>query len=112
MADVERHQSRAAMIRLFVAIALLACLLAANAVVTFRLWQSASYNGRQKASQTLIVWLLPVLGSMLVGAFLREPSNRTYATTEGGLGEMGVGDLWTNADLVGHGVTLSDADPS
>jgi cytochrome bd-type quinol oxidase subunit 2 len=41
-----------------------------NLAVTAAITISSAYNGRQKILQILIVWLFPVLGSVLIGLFM------------------------------------------
>lgn len=59
----------------------------ANLIVTVRLVRSSSYAPGQKIFQTIIVWLLPVLGSAWIGYMLREeavasPKPNPYANRD------------------------------
>ena len=48
--------------------------LALNIVTTIRLWRSDSYSKSQKIMQTIIIWLVPLLGVFIVILFLNtEP---------------------------------------
>jgi hypothetical protein len=44
-----------------------------------RVWRSDFYDGRQKAVQYALLWLLPIVGTVLVWMFLR--SERPTATS-------------------------------
>jgi H+/Cl- antiporter ClcA len=48
----------------------LSSLLLANIAVSVAVMRSHYYSGRQKLSQVLLVWLLPLLGALVVGVFL------------------------------------------
>ena len=43
-----------------------------NIYATVRLWRSDSFNQFQKTAQSVIVWLLPVVGAVMVIAFIKE----------------------------------------
>jgi len=47
-------------------------LVAANAVVSFQLSRSTSYDSTQKIGQIMMVWLIPVIGASLVWYFLHD----------------------------------------
>ena len=66
-----------------------AILVIANFVVSFRLFQSTSYSTNQKLGQTVIIWLIPVLGASLIWNFLHDERTLRHTT-----------DL---ADRIGHG---------
>ena len=52
-------------------LALLLGLGTGNLIVTILLLRAPDYDRSQKAIQTLLVWLLPVIGAVLVWQFLR-----------------------------------------
>lgn len=56
----------------YILISLLAYLLLFNTVTTFRLVRSDMYNPTQKVFQSLAVWLLPLLGSVIISHFLND----------------------------------------
>jgi hypothetical protein len=64
----------------------LAGALLAQALVTRRLWRSDLYEAPQKTAQTVLIWLLPVLGAAVVHAGLRqhEDVRRLPANQDGG----------------------------
>jgi hypothetical protein len=75
----------------------LAVALVAQALVTRRLWRSDLYEDRQKAAQTVLIWLLPVFGAAVVHAGLRQRDDvrRLAPNREGGEHEA----LWENAPV-------------
>ncbi len=54
---------------LIIAIVILASI---NAVVTLLVWRSNLYKRSQKINQTLLIWLLPVLGAVLCASVIWE----------------------------------------
>ena len=98
------------MSRLSFAIALIGLLVAVNFAVSYRVLRSSAYGVGQKVAQVAIVWLLPIIGLLLVWAFLREPSDSASLGTVDGLGTMGPLDLFTtNQDIVGGSSGVANA---
>jgi len=52
----------------------------ANAVCTYAVGQSDFYEGRQKAVQIALVWLVPIFGVLLVGGVLWSNYAKPSAT--------------------------------
>ena len=53
-----------------------------NFVATILVWRSGSYMKQQKRYQTLLVWLLPLIGALLCLIVMRETRRKaTPATT-------------------------------
>ena len=78
----------------------------ANLMVTTRVCRSGSYTPRQKVLQTLIVWLLPILGFVAVWAFVSQVSERHanhYPDRTGGEGSYTQGSGWVEGDGGGGG---------
>ena len=61
--------------------ALVVALIIANLAVSIALLRSAYYQPAQKLAQICIVWLLPALGALLIGAFLYSQRDRTMFNT-------------------------------
>jgi hypothetical protein len=55
-----------------VALVVAALVVASQTWVTVRLWRSALYSRGQKIGQSVLVWVLPVLGAAAVYAGLRQ----------------------------------------
>ena len=53
-----------------------------NFCATVKLWRSESYTLGQKIAQSLIIWLIPVLGTSLVLFLMRQESWHTEAHYE------------------------------
>ncbi len=59
----------------------LLALLAINAAVTVAIARSGYYEGRQLLAQAAIIWLVPVIGAVIVGVFLRvQRESSTFDT--------------------------------
>ena len=52
---------------------LFVCLL--NAYVTFRIWRKHEFDRFQKIGQSVIVWLLPILGAVGILVYIRTDEN-------------------------------------
>ncbi|XXX78436.1 hypothetical protein WMF30_06655 [Sorangium sp. So ce134] len=52
--------------------ATIAAAVVAQALITARLWRSELYSRKQKVAQAVLIWILPVVGSILVYAGLRQ----------------------------------------
>ena len=53
----------------------------ANTLVSLRLFQSSSYDTTQKLGQTVVIWLVPVIGVSLIWYFLKEPVSQPRRNT-------------------------------
>lgn len=66
-------------------VVLLAALGIASAAVSYAVAVSSCFSPRQKVAQILIVWLVPVVGSIVVGMFLVEQADASpLRTAQGG----------------------------
>ncbi|MBM3116622.1 hypothetical protein [Jeongeupia naejangsanensis] len=57
------------------AVAILLLFASLNALVSVAVCRSVLFDRMQKALQVLLIWLLPVIGAVLVGAFLVSQSS-------------------------------------
>jgi hypothetical protein len=69
-----------------------------NSIVSIAIGISAYYSGRQKGMQIVLVWALPVLGSVVFGLFLwlqrgNAPPTGYPSTTETPMDD--VGSIWS-----------------
>jgi hypothetical protein len=74
--------------------------LAVILVTTLRLWQSGYYDATQKAAQTALLWLLPLIGLVMVRSALAPPG---YLARGGNIGFFG--GVWLLVDpgnAIGH----------
>ena len=55
-----------------------------NLYVTYKLYKSDYYEKHQKIYQTLIIWLLPILGFLIVMYFLSEDDKITKGQNNSG----------------------------
>lgn len=44
--------------------------LAAQVLLTVRVWRSSAYDREQKLAQSRLIWLIPILGAVLVFALM------------------------------------------
>ena len=65
-----------------------------NVIVCLMVAKSDCYTRQQVWLQWAIVWLLPLLGAVLVGVFLRAQRAEPSATRKGGAAH----DNWQNAE--------------
>jgi cytochrome bd-type quinol oxidase subunit 2 len=66
-----------------------------NLAVSIAVASSAAYSGRQKIAQILIIWIVPVIGSVLFGLFMltqRGNAPRTGYPSESG---EDIGQIWS-----------------
>jgi hypothetical protein len=65
--------------------------------ITVRLWKSALYTPKQQIAQSVLIWMLPVAGAIVVYAGLRHEEDvpRLKPNPEGGQHES----LWGNSHL-------------
>lgn len=59
-----------------VLVALLAGVLGFQVWLTTRVWKSQLFDRSQKLMQSNLIWLLPIVGSMLVFSVLQEDESR------------------------------------
>ncbi|WP_437486877.1 hypothetical protein [Sorangium sp. So ce1014] len=60
--------------------ATIAAAILAQAVITARLWRSDLYSREHKLAQSVLIWILPVVGSILVYAGLRQDDDVSRPT--------------------------------
>ena len=68
----------------------IAILVAINIAVTVGVFRSRSYELRQKVLQTLIAWLVPVVGPLVVGMFLLDHRERAHQVPPDSGGDGGI----------------------
>ncbi|WP_345971127.1 hypothetical protein WCX72_04700 [Sulfurimonas sp. HSL1-6] len=56
----------------YIVISLIAYLLLFNTVSTFRLAKTEMYDSSQKVFQSLVIWLLPLIGAAIISHFLND----------------------------------------
>ena len=87
-----------------IAAAALTALVAANLLVSIILWRSPIPTRGQQVGQSLIIWLVPVLGFAVVWYFLCE-SRRTGGSSSGFVDNISVadGDVLRDHNSSDHG---------
>lgn len=80
--------------------AVAAAAILAQSFITVRLWRSDLYSRDQKIAQSVLIWILPVVGSIVVYAGLRQQDDvaRLAPNPENGEHES----LWGANDLDRH----------
>ncbi|WP_437968794.1 hypothetical protein WMF04_05635 [Sorangium sp. So ce260] len=58
----------------------LAAVILAQAFVTERLWRSEMYSRDHKLAQSVLIWLLPIVGAIVVYAGLRQDDDVSRPT--------------------------------
>ena len=66
----------------------------APSFITMRLWKSELYSRNQKLVQGVMIWMLPVVGSVIVYAGLRQHDDVSQLKPNSENGEHE--SLWTN----------------
>lgn len=59
----------------------LALIAAIQVWLTIRVWKSPSYERGQKALQTKLIWLLPIVGAVLVYSLMPEEEDTSKSRT-------------------------------
>lgn len=60
----------------------LAVLVAIQTWLTIRVWKSKSYERSQKALQTKLIWLLPIVGAVLVFSLMPPEEEDSKSRTQ------------------------------
>ena len=66
----------------------------AQSFITVRLWKSDLYSRDQKLAQSMMIWILPVVGSIVVYVGLRQHDDVSQLKPNSENGEHE--SLWTN----------------
>ncbi len=72
-----------------------AAALLAQSFITVRLWESDLYSRDQKLAQSIMIWILPIVGSIVVYAGLRQHNDVSQLKPNSENGEHE--SLWTNS---------------
>ncbi len=81
-------------------ISLAVALLAINGCVTFWVARSAFLERRQQLAQTVLVWLLPLIGAVAIALFLFSNREHTQQRSHHVRNEN---DQWDGSDGLNHG---------
>jgi cytochrome bd-type quinol oxidase subunit 2 len=66
-----------------------------NLVVSIAVASSAAYSGRQKIVQILIIWIAPVIGSVLFGLFMLTQRGNASRTGYPSESSVDIGQIWS-----------------
>ena len=64
-------------------ILLLAAIVAYQVRTTLRVWRSNAFDRPQKVAQSRLIWMLPLIGAVIVGAVLEDEEKRDGGNTTG-----------------------------
>lgn len=62
---------------------LLVAILAFQVRTTMKVWRSGAFDRPQKVAQSRLIWLLPLIGAVIVGAVLDDEERRDGGNTPG-----------------------------
>jgi len=62
---------------------LLAAIFVYQVRTTLRVWKSRAFDRPQKLAQSRLIWLLPLIGAVIVGAVLEDEERRDQGNPPG-----------------------------
>ena len=62
---------------------LLVAIFAFQVRTTMKVWRSGAFDRPQKVAQSRLIWLLPLIGAVIVGAVLDDEERRDGGNTPG-----------------------------
>jgi hypothetical protein len=62
---------------------LLVAIFAYQVRTTLRVWKSRAFDRPQKVAQSRLIWLLPLIGAVIVGAVLEDEERRDRGNPPG-----------------------------
>ena len=68
---------------LVLGILLLVAIFAYQVRTTMRVWRSRAFDRPQKVAQSRLIWLLPFIGAVIVGAVLEDEERRDRGNPPG-----------------------------
>jgi len=67
----------------FLGALLLIAILVYQVRTTMRVWRSGAFDRPQKVAQSRLIWMLPLIGAVIVGAVLEDEERRDGGNTSG-----------------------------